>query len=232
MEWFLKEDGEAVFGEIGARPPGARGVDVMNFASDIDLYRGWASAVCQGTLGQDVERRYAATIVFKRAQGEGHIRSIEGLQSILARFGPHLTEVDLLPIGAHRRNWKQTLLSDGHVIVRHPDQQTCHEISDRVGTEVRQRTLLNLGRHFEVEQEYWQPLCVRLDQLLSGQPDLLPPELPDPVEEETQRILHGWWLVKQHFRRRSNHRRSLAPGAISSQSMWTHWNWFSPARSG
>ena len=24
MEWFLKADGEAVFGEIGARPPGAR----------------------------------------------------------------------------------------------------------------------------------------------------------------------------------------------------------------
>jgi len=61
--------------------------------------------------------------------------------------------------------------------------------SDRVGSKVRQRTLLNLGRHFEVEQEYWQPLCVRLDQLLNGQPDLLPLELPDSVEEQAQRIL-------------------------------------------
>ncbi len=61
--------------------------------------------------------------------------------------------------------------------------------SDRVGSKVRQRTLLNLGRHFEVAQEYWQPLCVRLDQLLSGQPDLLPLELPDQVEEAAQRIL-------------------------------------------
>jgi len=61
--------------------------------------------------------------------------------------------------------------------------------SDRVGSKVRQRTLLNLGRHFEVEQECWQPLCVRLDQLLSGQPDLLPFELPGHVEEEAQRIL-------------------------------------------
>jgi len=39
--------------------------------------------------------------------------------------------------------------------------------SDRVGSKVRQRTLLNLGRHFEVAQEYWQQLCVRLDQLLN-----------------------------------------------------------------
>jgi hypothetical protein len=61
--------------------------------------------------------------------------------------------------------------------------------SDRVGSKVRQRTLLNLGRHFEVEQEYWQPLCVRLDQLLNSQPDLLPLELPNFVEEEAQRIL-------------------------------------------
>ena len=61
--------------------------------------------------------------------------------------------------------------------------------SDRIGSKVRQRTLLNLGRHFEVAQEYWQQLCVRLDQLLSGQPDLLPNELPDYVEEEAQRIL-------------------------------------------
>ncbi len=42
MEWFLKDDGEAVFGEIGARPPGARLVSAMNFACDVDLHAGWA----------------------------------------------------------------------------------------------------------------------------------------------------------------------------------------------
>ena len=34
MEWYRKYDGEVVFGEIGARPPGARVVDLMNFATD------------------------------------------------------------------------------------------------------------------------------------------------------------------------------------------------------
>ena len=61
--------------------------------------------------------------------------------------------------------------------------------SERVGTKVRQRTLLNLGRHFEVEQEHWPQLCARLDQLLSPQPGLLPVELPDNVEQKAQEIL-------------------------------------------
>ena len=71
MEWFLKGDGEAVFGEIGARPPGARSVDIMNYASDIDVYTGWAEAVCHGTFSQDIERKYNAAVIFKRAQGQG-----------------------------------------------------------------------------------------------------------------------------------------------------------------
>jgi hypothetical protein len=29
--------------------------------------------------------------------------------------------VDLLPVGAQRRDWMQTLVSDGYVIVRHPE---------------------------------------------------------------------------------------------------------------
>ena len=44
MEWFRKANGEVVFGEIAARPPGARSVDVMNYACDIDLFDGWAEA--------------------------------------------------------------------------------------------------------------------------------------------------------------------------------------------
>ena len=49
MEWYRKADGEVVFGEIGARPPGARTVDVMNYATDGDLFRMWAEAVVTGT---------------------------------------------------------------------------------------------------------------------------------------------------------------------------------------
>jgi len=137
MEWFLTPRGEAVFGEIGARPPGARTVDVMNYACDLDLFAGWASAICHGTLGQSWTRKYNAASIFKRAQGQGRIQRIEGLQSLLQRYGPHIAHIELLPVGAPRRNWKQTLLSDGHLMVRHPDLASCLEICDAVGTDLQ-----------------------------------------------------------------------------------------------
>jgi ATP-grasp domain len=137
MEWYLTDKGEAVFGEIGARAPGARSVDIMNFACDADFFRGWGEAVCFGRLQQPWQRRYNAAIVFKRAFGEGSIRRIEGLEAFMARHGAHVPVVDLLPIGARRRNWKHTLLSDGHLVVRHPDLATCIELADAIGSEIR-----------------------------------------------------------------------------------------------
>ena len=137
MEWFLKEDGEAVFGEIGARPPGARSVELMNYACDIDVFRGWAEAVVWNRFHQDVQRKYNSAIIFKRALGEGRIRRIEGLRSLMRDFGPAITSVDLLPIGAHRRNWKQTLVSDGYIILRHPDLEAAMAMADRVGTDLK-----------------------------------------------------------------------------------------------
>jgi biotin carboxylase len=137
MEWFLKDDGEAVFGEIGARPPGARSVDIMNYASDVDVYTGWAEAVVHGRFSQEVERKYNAAVIFKRAQGEGHIRHIEGLEPLLRELGSAIVCVDLLPVGAPRRNWRATLISDGYLIVRHHDLQTTMAMADRVGTDLQ-----------------------------------------------------------------------------------------------
>jgi biotin carboxylase len=137
MEWFRKKDGEVVFGEIACRPPGARSVDVMNYASDTDLFAGWAEAVVKGQFTQKVERRYNAAIIFKRAQGQGHIYRVEGLQHLLSKYGEHIVLIDLQRPGSHRRNWRQTLLSDGYLIVRHPDLQRTLEIADAVGTDLQ-----------------------------------------------------------------------------------------------
>jgi hypothetical protein len=126
-----------VFGEIAARPPGAHSVDTMNFVCDIDLFTGWAEAVVHGRFTLDFERLYNCAIIFKRAQGQGYIKRIEGLDRILASFGEHIPALELLPIGAHRRDWVKTLLSDGFVFVRHPDLDTTAELADRVGTELQ-----------------------------------------------------------------------------------------------
>jgi hypothetical protein len=45
--------------------------------------------------------------------------------------------------------------------------------SERVGKQVRQRTLLNLGRQFNVAKDEWPLLCTRIEQILSGQGSLL-----------------------------------------------------------
>jgi hypothetical protein len=133
MEWFLTPDGEAVFGEIGARPPGARSTDIMNYACDIDVWTTWAEAVTWGRLSTPIRRKYNAAIICKRAQGQGRIQRIEGLEALRRDLGEHLVAVDLLPVGAPRRNWKQTLLSDGWLIVRHPELQRTLQLADAVG---------------------------------------------------------------------------------------------------
>jgi formate-dependent phosphoribosylglycinamide formyltransferase (GAR transformylase) len=137
MEWFLKPNGEAVFGEIGARPPGARSVDIMNFGSDIDVYAGWAEATVHGRFSQPVDRKYNAAVIFKRALGQGRIRRIDGLEELLQEFNRWVVGVELLPVGASRRNWKQTLISDGFLFLRHPDLQTCLYMADKVGSHLK-----------------------------------------------------------------------------------------------
>lgn len=137
MEWFRKADGEAVFGEIACRAAGARTTEIMNYACDVDVWTGWAEAVCHGRWTQPIERRWNACILFKRAQGQGRIQRVTGLDRWLAEFGEFVVSVELLPIGAPRRNWKQTLISDGWVIFRHPDEATTVEIADRFSTDVQ-----------------------------------------------------------------------------------------------
>ena len=62
--------------------------------------------------------------------------------------------------------------------------------SERIGDKVRQRTLLNLGRHFDVAQNDWPMLCRRIDELLTGQLPL-PPDCPPGLESHAQRIAAG-----------------------------------------
>jgi len=64
--------------------------------------------------------------------------------------------------------------------------------SKRVGGKVKQRTLLNLGRHFKLPREQWPQLSTRIEQLLDqrrGRDLLLELELPEELESLAQRYL-------------------------------------------
>jgi hypothetical protein len=131
MEWFRTAKGEAVFGEIGGRPPGARLVHAMNYSCDIDLFRGWAEAACYGRLSQDTAKKYNAAMIFKRAQGEGTVREHRGLRELMQRYGPHVATIELTPIGEAKRDWRQVVVGDGWIVVRHPDLATTLQMSER-----------------------------------------------------------------------------------------------------
>ena len=136
MEWFRKPSGEVVFGEIGCRPGGACLVDQMNYTCDIDLFREWARVACWGRFEAPTRRKYNAAIIFKRAIGQGRITRIVGLSEFMRRYGEHVVESKLLPVGSRRRNWKHTLISDGHILLRHPDFATACELANIVATQI------------------------------------------------------------------------------------------------
>jgi len=137
MEWYRTAAGEIVFGEIAARAPGGRLVDQMNYANDFDVYREWARAVCWGTFEAVAHRRYHVACVFKRAHGQGRIRRVEGLERVRSKMGAWLVAEDLLPLGSPRRDWKQTLLSDGCLLARHPDYDTCRRMMEMLVQDVQ-----------------------------------------------------------------------------------------------
>ena len=59
--------------------------------------------------------------------------------------------------------------------------------SVRIDNQVRQRTLINLGRHFDVPRDQWIPLAQRIEELIVRQGSLLPVELKPELEKLAQR---------------------------------------------
>lgn len=60
--------------------------------------------------------------------------------------------------------------------------------SERVNGRMKQRIVLNLGRHFDVPKANWRFLSSRIEQLLGGQDALLALELPTELEALAQRL--------------------------------------------
>lgn len=87
--------------------------------------------------------------------------------------------------------------------------------SERVGGKVRQVTLLNLGRHFPVAQAHWPMLCMRLEEILSGQEVLLGGCGGLPIEREAQRLA-ALLLARQGAAPEAKASASTAPVEVHS----------------
>jgi len=137
MEWFRTPRGEAVFGEIAARAPGAKDAHQGTGADALAGSGGGAQGALHGGSNGCAHRHYNVGVVFKRALGAGHISRVEGHAQVRAAFGPFIVEDALLPIGAARRDWKNTLLSDGWIAVRHPGLGACRGMMQAIVEDVR-----------------------------------------------------------------------------------------------
>ena len=60
--------------------------------------------------------------------------------------------------------------------------------STRVGSTIKQTTLLNLGSHFDLPQAHWPALAQRIDELVHGQRSMLEAGVPEEVQAFAQRF--------------------------------------------
>jgi hypothetical protein len=123
MEWFLRPDGSVAISEIGARPPGARIVNLMSWAHDADLFRGWAEAVVWDRFAAP-ERRYAAGCAYFRGQGQGRVKAVHGLGEAQQQVGSLVVETRLPQVGQARSTSYE---GEGWAIVRHPDTRVVEQ---------------------------------------------------------------------------------------------------------
>jgi hypothetical protein len=95
----------------------------------------------------------------------GGMNGEQRLEQLRQRFGDAICVVDLLPVGAPRRDWKSTLLSDGYVTLRHPDWDTTIAMADAVGTDLNLNG--HAGRHL-LHALLLPPLCGPLQRRHHG----------------------------------------------------------------
>ena len=117
MEWFQRGDGSVAVSEVGARPPGARFVNLISWAHDFDLFDAWARTVIHGEFTPR-PRPYAAGAVYLRGQGSGRrVQRVRGAEVIEALkdlvVEARLPQPGQAPSGTYE--------GEGYVILRHPE---------------------------------------------------------------------------------------------------------------
>jgi len=109
----------------------------MNYTYDADFFREWARISCWHHFEGNRERKYNVGLIFKRAVGNGTIQRIEGLRKWLHDCQGWVVEDKLLRPGTPRRDWKQTQVSDGHLMVRHPDFDEAFRMSKEAAANIK-----------------------------------------------------------------------------------------------
>ncbi len=102
MEWFRRPDCSLAIGEIAARPPGARIVQLTGLAHGFSLERAWARAVVDGAFDGPWPRQRSTGVAFLRGTGTGRVRAVEGVDAAQARMGARVHQARLPQPGQPR----------------------------------------------------------------------------------------------------------------------------------
>lgn len=115
MEWFLREDGEMLVSEVGARPPGVLIMPLNSVAHEVDMFSAWAELIALDRWTPRA-RRWACGAAFFRAQGDGErVREVQGADAAIAEVGNALVEARLPKPGQPRADSYE---GEGWAIVR------------------------------------------------------------------------------------------------------------------
>ena len=133
MEWFRRPDGRIAISEVGARPPGARFMNLISWAHDRDFFRAWAEAVVHGRF-TPAARPYAAGAAYLRGQGSGRVAGVRGLAELAEGLGPLVVEARIPEPGQPA---SPTYEGEGYVIVRHPETEVVRDALRAIVSHVR-----------------------------------------------------------------------------------------------
>ncbi len=138
MEWYRTAAGEAVFGEIAARPPGrpGGGPDQLRHRRRHlpGLGRGRAARAAAAAAGAALQRRQHLQA---GPRAPGGSPGWTGWTRCARPTATDIVLVDILPIGTPRRDWRATVVGDGWVVVRHHELQRVIEMTERFATDLQ-----------------------------------------------------------------------------------------------
>lgn len=134
MEWFQRQDGSTVIGEIAQRPPGANISLMTGLAHDVDIYRAWIRAVVDGEFDGPWERRYAVGCAYLRGMGRGRVAAVDGVHAVHEAVGRLVVEAKLPVVGAPKSDGYE---GDGYVVVRDPSTEVVRQALRRIIEGVR-----------------------------------------------------------------------------------------------
>ncbi|MFZ2957520.1 MAG: carboxylate--amine ligase [Candidatus Ozemobacteraceae bacterium] len=91
--WKEYKTGRYVAMELNCRPPGGYTTDMMNYSSDIDVYKEWAHVISKNSFEATVERKYHCAHVARRYDKSYRLSHEE----VLHRFGPQIAFASEVP---------------------------------------------------------------------------------------------------------------------------------------